>query len=189
MKLTMGSLLVLALLGTEARADDGVYISAMVSFGAPSVKTTRDLDGDRLRSSRFRSAIGYRHGAWAIEPTLALVSVGERNYAMETTTTVYDFAAAGAQGKYLWQQGAGAWYARLGATRSWSGAAIGRPSQHGGGIEGGVGYQLGQSAGRGAGGFFADVAYDVTWIGPRESDADRISTVYFSLGFGAGTGY
>jgi hypothetical protein len=63
------------------------------------------------------------------------------------------------------------------------------PSQHGGGLDVGVGVQFGSRKGRAATGYALDVGYEVTWLGPDGASRDRIGTTTLSFVFGAGTGY
>ncbi len=185
-------MLILALVGSAstASADDGLYLANGYSMGAPSVTTSAGTESAKLTAFRVRAALGYRRGPLAIEPNLAIQSIDRHDYAAQQATTIYDYASAGAQLKYIRQSGAFATYLRAGAHHSWSSAAVMRPPTDGGGIDAGIGLQLGGSGARGvAGGFFLDLGHEITWIGPATTTRDRISTTYFSIGFAAGTGY
>ena len=186
----MKRLIILALACTTgvAHADDGLYLANGFSMGAPSVKTSDGTERDALTAFRVRGSIGYRQGRLAIEPNLSIQSIDRHDYPMNQSTTIYDYASAGAQVKYI-RPGPFATYARFGGHHSWSGARSMRPPMDGGGIDFGVGLQLGAKSKQLAAGFFLDLGHEITWIGPDGAASDRISTTHFSIGFAAGTGY
>jgi hypothetical protein len=174
------SLIAATLTASVARADDGAYVTTTFSLAFPSIAG----DGDDLTGSRVRAALGWRRGALAIEPALVLSSVVRHHHAMRQTTSVYDYASAGVQLKYLiGDYGAAAYYLRGGGHRSWTQATLGRPSERGPGLDIGFGIQLGHTSGRLAGGFFLDAGYETSWLD------ERIGMTYISLGLGGGTGF
>lgn len=172
-----------------ARADDGYYILAGASVGAPTVTTRTGSTSDALTAKGIRSGLGVRTGRWAFEPRLSLDTIDRSDYAHNSQTTVREYGSYGAQVKWFDSRQPWGFYVRGGAHRSWTQATAMEGSLHGGGLDLGLGVQFGSRRGSAATGYALDFGYELTWLSPSQGERERIGTTSIAFVFGAGSGY
>lgn len=186
-------------LAATAHADNGYYLDFRASLLAPQIDSADAKTNEHLTGTEYRSAVGIRRGNWVFEPNLALHSITQKDYAMDTATTIRDYASYGLDVRYVVSRGPASFYVRGGVSHAWSdayakfldsGAIRSEPAHKGFGIGGAAGVQfvahIPQSSLAAA--FYLEAGKDITWMSTSRDPTESIEAGRIAMGFFVGSG-